>query len=184
VVELRQEKLRRGGHNPEAALAFACIQHFTAEGSNSFFGRVRFADLGAGAAVYSDPAGRPACLFQLNYFCLAASVEGYDKRWSYDGARSSLFYPPDRIDTPPGPWRRIELEVRADRVRARHWDGEAVELEPGVEGPRALAFFQRRVPSLRGIEARLANRGAVGLYVDGCVVSLRRFDVEPLGERE
>jgi serine/threonine-protein kinase len=182
VVELRQENLRRGGHNPEAAVAFACSQHFTADGSNSFFGRVRFADLGAGAAVFRDPAGRPACLFQLGYFCLAASGEGYDKPVSY--GVSSLFYPPDRIDTPPGPWRRIELEVRADRVRARHGEGEAVKLVPGVEGPNALAFFQRRVPTLRGIEARLADRGAVGLYVDGCVVSLRRFDVEPLGEGE
>jgi serine/threonine-protein kinase len=180
VVELRQDKL--GNPRGEVAVYFAGCRFLTECGPQFVFARVNFADLGTRATVFKDQAGRPASCFELGYFLLGTSPSGLDRTWSYGGP--SLFYQPDRPDTPPGPWRLIKIEVRPDDWRVKHWDGEVLGLRPSAVRPGPGAIFQSQFPDLPAVNASLEPRGPVGLYLDASVVSLRRFDVEPLGAGE
>jgi hypothetical protein len=180
VVELRHESRMRANEFAEVAVAFACTRGETEEGPQFFFGRVSFADLGSRATAFRDKAGQPASQFRLGFFHLGTSSSGHDRTSSYIPTASD--YPPAR--TEPGPWRHIEIDVQPGELRAKRWDGEAVAVVPDAQWPRALSMFRFRYPDLREIEPRLVTRGAVGLYLEGSVVSLRRFDVEPRGERD
>src|SRR5262249_47030434 len=149
VVELRQDELVRGSPSGELAVSFAGSRFLTEEGLQFFFARVNFADLGTGATLFGDQAGQPSSCFQLGFFLLRTTRSGLDRTSSYGGPH--LFYRPAPADPPPGPWRRIEVEVRPDMWRVKHWEGKVLRLAPGVEGPRAFAHFQRRYPDiLRG----------------------------------
>jgi hypothetical protein len=182
VVEMRQENILRDSGKPEVAVAFAFSKYVTELGTQFFFGRVRFADLGRRAAIWKDEAGRPASLFQLGLYHLGAYRSGLDRTRAYGGP--SVFYQPPATASPPGPWRRLEIEVRPDKFRALHWDGAAVEMSPEIEAPRALAIFQRLFSDLRGIQPALATRNSVGLFLEGSTLSLRRFDVETIRRGE
>jgi serine/threonine protein kinase len=182
VVEMRQEKLVRLSGVAEAAVSFAYREFNTEEGPQFIFARVRFADLGSRAALWKDKTGRPASLFQLGLYHLGASRAGIDRTHPYGGP--AVFYPPAPADVWPGPWRRLEVEVRAGKFRTKHWDGAIVEMLPGVEVPIALTIFRQRYPDFKRIQLPLATQNSVGLFLEGTVISLRRFDVEPLGEGE
>jgi hypothetical protein len=182
IVELRQEDLVRNSHAAEVGVSFAGTQHLTEEGPQFLFGRVSFADLGPKRSAFKDKAGLPASLFQLGLFHLGASRSGRDRTYNY--GVSSVIYRPEGTGLPPGPWHRLEVEVRPGKVRARHWDGEAAEMVPEIHWPQALAQFRRLFPDLQAIEAPLGTGGSVGLFLEGSVLSLRRFDVEPLAEGE
>jgi serine/threonine protein kinase len=182
VVELRHENALRGTPTAEVAVAFACRRYVTEEGSQWFFARVKFADVGPRADVYTDKAGQPAGVFQLGFFHLGDSHSG--NQWVRPANGPDVHYRARQPPAPPGLWRRIEIEVRPGEFRAKHWDGKAVTLVPAVAWPRALAVFQLSRADLAGIDPHLMTRGPVGLYLDSSVVSLRRFVVEPLGEEE
>jgi serine/threonine protein kinase len=196
VVELRHDAVRRVGQGVEVAVVFACSEHFTEEGPQFLFGRVVFADQGPKRAGFTDKRGRPAGRFQLGLFHLGASHTRRERTFGYGGQTGSVFYEPAPTTTQPeptnnplepakprpGPWRRVEIEVSPGKLRAKHWEGEAVELLPAAEWPLALAGFRAMSPDLQGIEPPLTTRGRVGLYLEGSVVSLRRFAVEPLAD--
>jgi serine/threonine protein kinase len=180
VVELRQESRMRGSVAAEVAVAFAYSEHTTEEGRQFLFWRTRFADLGERAAIFKDKAGQQASLFQLGFYMIGDTRAGRERTHMFGGP--GVFYRPARTDTPPGPWRRIEVEISPGRFRARHWEGETVEVVPAVEWPLALAECRILYPDLVGIDPGLATRCPLGLFLEGCIVSIRRFDVESLGE--
>jgi hypothetical protein len=181
VVELRHDTPVRGGVTCELAVAFAGSRVITEDGPQFFSARVKFADRGPQATVFRDQAGRPAGCFQLGFSYLRTTRSEIDRTAQYGGP--ALFYSP-APDSSPGPWRRIEVEIRPDEWRVQHWGGEVIRLAPGTKWPQAFAHFQRQFPDLGHVEAPLAARGCVGLYLDASVTSLRRFDVEPLGDGE
>ena len=182
VVELRHDGALRGDPRAEVGVYFACREHLTEEGPQFFFGRVSFADKGARRAVLKDKAGRPAGKFQIGLDLLGASrtrlERTYFTGWDY------LLYQPEPAANAPGPWRRLEIEVRPGACRARHWDGKTVQLVPAAAWPVALAECQHLYPDLTGIQPSGTTRGPVGIFLEASIVSLRRFDVEPLAEGE
>jgi serine/threonine protein kinase len=180
VVEMRQEKRVRLSDNAEVGVSFAYSKYVTEEGPQFIFGRVRFADIGSGAAVWKDKAGRPASLFQIDLYLLGATRSGIDRARPFGGP--SVFYPPVPAGALPAPWRRIEVEVRPGKFRAKHWDGAVKEMLTGTEVPIALTIFRKRYPGFQNIQYPLAIQNSVGLFLEDSVVSLRRFDVEPLPE--
>jgi hypothetical protein len=180
TVELRHKARVRSSDGAEIAVAFAGAQYQTEGGPQWFFGRVKFSDLGPRATIFKDRAGQPSSVLQLGFFHLGSSRSESYRTVAYGG--QSVFYPP--AGTEPGPWRRLEIEVNPGQCRARHWDGAAMTLTPEGEWPQALFQFRLRYPELRQIEPGLVLGGALGLYLEGSVLSLRRFDVEPLEERK
>jgi hypothetical protein len=182
MVEMRQEREVRVTHLPEAAVAFALSEYATREGPQFVFARVKFADLGPRAAQWKDKSGQPASVFQLGLYHLGASRTAIDYTHAYGGP--SVFYTPASAGAGPGPWRRLEVEVRPEKFRAKHWDGAVVEMLTGTHVPRALKVLQNHYPDFRGLQLTLATKHSVGLFLEGNIVSLRRFDVEPLAEGE
>jgi serine/threonine protein kinase len=180
IVEIRQDWVLRKFPGPEAAVAFSCSRCESPGGPQCLFGMVRFADVGPQAAVWTDKEGRPASLFQLGYFYVGHLRSGADVQSLYGGGPSaSVFYPPHPAKNPPGPWRRIEVEVAPGLIRAKHWDGEIITMAPAAERPRILNTIRNQYPEGQGLEEALP-RESVGLFLEGCIVSLRRFDIEPL----
>jgi serine/threonine protein kinase len=181
VVELRHDAPVRDSITCEVAVTFAGSRVLTEEGPQFFFARVKFADQGPRAAELRDKAGRPAGCFQLGFGYLRITRSEFDRFSPYGGP--ALLYTP-APDSQPGPWRRIEVEVRPFEWQVKHWGGEVIRLAQGPKWSQAFAHYQRLFPDLRYVEAPLAARGCVGLYLDASAISLRRFDVEPLGNGE
>jgi serine/threonine-protein kinase len=84
---------------------------------------------------------------------------------------------------PAGPggssWRRLEIELCGDTVRAR-FDGRPVGEVPRARVDRGNEGLLAGLPNLAGLDARLRPRGALGLYLNRGKASFRRVTVEPL----
>jgi serine/threonine protein kinase len=207
VVEMRQQRRIRATDAAEVAVSFAYRKYVTEEGPQFIFGRVKFADIGRRATLWKDRSGRPASLFQLGYYLLGATRAGIDRTHSVGGPY--VLYPPAPANVWPGPWRRLEIEVRPGNFRAKHWDGAVVEMLPASKVPSALAIvrqqypaysgrwlvvdeghvraltnFRLKYPDFQSVQFPQAVQNSVGLFLEDSMVSLRRFDVEPLAEGE
>jgi len=178
VAELRQDKPLRA-NRAEVSIAFACNRHITEEGTHWIFARTRFADLGELAQVYKNKAGEPSSMFQLGFAYLGTTSKEVS-RTQHWGVSGTLYSPMDP-NRGPGPWRRIRIEVRPDRYGAT-WEGRTFEMAPAIELSRALDTWRITYAELKGANPGPPDRGAIGIYLEDCAVSIRRFRIEPISE--
>jgi serine/threonine-protein kinase len=109
--------------------------------------------------------------------------------WALAGANPELFQPAAR---PGGPWRRLEVEVTPEAVRA--WWGEdrqpvGVLTAQGVVNHTTLALTLRKKMrpddrSVDRIDPGLVPRGSLGLVISESSASFCRVVVEPLGAED
>ncbi len=184
TIWIRQEEC----HNPMALVA-AYVGHNsfeTAEGSQHTYVRVSFADLGTIATSDRDASGRPSSQFELGVVIQGQSTFRPFRVFSSSRRTSRVPYRAPGPFTPPGPWRRIVIKVRGNRVVAEcPWRGESVSLAPGQLGDDLVQEHIRLGTSdLKNAPKCWWPQGGLGLYIYGCTVSVREFKVRPLAPQD
>jgi hypothetical protein len=75
------------------------------------------------------------------------------------------------------------VEVVPGRIQAR-WEGQTQQLKPAKALQSWLPGLRRSFPDLAEVDVSVPERGALGLYLNGSKVSVKRFTVEPLGDTQ
>jgi hypothetical protein len=93
----------------------------------------------------------------------------------------SLFYPVEAPGKIPGPWRHLEVESRPETLHLR-WNEQPMDVPlPPLQLTIWRNLLESDYPDLRRIPLELLpRRGALGLYLYGSSVTVRRFRIEPL----
>jgi hypothetical protein len=87
----------------------------------------------------------------------------------------------------PAPWRRLEVEVTPEGVKA-YWgltpEGRDLVAEvPTADLVEKMAFVKKLNPGFAGFPAEFRPRSGLGLYVLHGKVSFRRIVLQPLAGR-
>jgi hypothetical protein len=174
-VEMRQE----ASYNVfgEVGVYVGHTLHTTAEGPQHFFAKAGFSDLGQGALSFQDEEGRRGSAFRLSLWLSGSSTRAPGRKDSI--SVPGVFYVPKDPMKGPGPWRTLAVEVSPGMIRAG-WEGRTVSLAPAEKLAAWLPLVRRDFPDLAGVEVQVPGRGAIGIYLYGSSVSVRRFTVEPL----
>jgi serine/threonine-protein kinase len=150
----------------------------SAKGEAHLFGTLSFADLGPRAQGFKNPngAGRGSQV-ALNHVYYREPGPPLGPEATYNGP-NQFYDPPDALRR-PGPWRRLTLEVTPEQVTAAFDD---VALPPFAR--KGVRMWSVVLPShhaeLRNVPLEIDRIGGLGLYVNGCLATFRRFRVEPL----
>jgi hypothetical protein len=176
-VEMRHDESFHS--HSDVGVFVAGTHHVTGPGTQHFFIRASFADLGVKATSAHDEQGCEGSEFTLNLWH-NGNVIGGPFRIAYT-QRPGIFFQPDNPLGGPGPWRHFRVEVRPGEVRA-WWGGKVLSLSPDKEAPDWLALLQGAHPDLRQTDISFPARGALGIHLYASTVSVRRFTVGPLAE--
>jgi hypothetical protein len=90
-----------------------------------------------------------------------------------------LWYPAASEVAPPGPWRTLRARVTGGTFTLE-WGGQQLSAEPSAFRDQWLARHPNERPEAAGLQVELPARGAIGLYLHGGSLSVRRFRVQPL----
>jgi Protein kinase domain len=150
----------------------------TEEGPQHFFIKAGFADLGPRASTFQDDLGRRGSEFQLGPWHHGTSSTK-PNRVHFFHPLGVFYSPPERPMQGPGPWRPIRLEVRPKEIRA-DWEGREMHLALDTILQEWLPALRRQYPDLAARDLDLPVRGAMGIYIYGGSLSVRRLVIEPL----
>jgi eukaryotic-like serine/threonine-protein kinase len=148
----------------------------TARGASHVFGYLGFADFSPLAEREKDIRGNPIRQARLRYACFTPPVAAGSDWSTYRGPY--LSYPPPP-PVPPGPWRRLEIEVTPEVVRAS-FDGVAFREHPVSNSQVWADALPLTREQREGLRVTLSPRGGVGLYVYGCEAAFRNVRIGPL----
>jgi serine/threonine-protein kinase len=119
------------------------------------------------------------------YVCTAGVLGQQYHNWQLGGKYRRLFSPAGKGETS---WRKVEVEVKAEEIRAVWESGPAVtwSLQEHTEVTKSmLVDLGRRLPDnfwVREVRPEIATRGGIGLFVMRGAASFRSVRVKPLKE--
>jgi serine/threonine-protein kinase len=171
---------------PDADLGvyFAHQDLTTTQGPAHLFGYLRIADLGSQSWATTDDRGRRGSRFIMAwiYYCREPGPMG---KWeAMAGANQWYATPPPGVQKPPGPWRKLSVEVTPEYVRGRL---DEILLAPASRTrslPNYLSTLPQVHPELREVPGPPPRGGGLGLYVNGCRASFRNCRIVPLTNPE
>jgi hypothetical protein len=164
-------------YDADLGLYFAHQQVGTARGTAHLFGYLRFADLLPASRASANDQGRRGSRFAASwlYYREPGTPLG---QWMWCAGPSEWYEPPPEELNPPGPWRKLSVEVTPERVRGRVDDVQlAAFSREGVAD--WVSVLPQLLPELSEAP-RPVRGGGLGLYVNGCQASFKNCRVVPL----
>jgi serine/threonine-protein kinase len=173
-------EVREDGRHGDAELGIYYSHRpvMSAKGEGHLFGTLSFADLGPRAQGFKNPngAGRGSQV-ALNHVYYREPGPPLGPEASYNGP-NQFYDPPDALRR-PCPWRQITVEVTPEGVSAG-FDGVPLPPFPRKRVRMWSVVLPSHHAELRNVPLEIDRPGGLGLYVNGCLATFRRFRVEAL----
>jgi serine/threonine-protein kinase len=160
----------------DVGIYYSHHQAGSAQRPHHLCGYLSFADVGPYAHYFKNEQGQLGSWEKVNILHYVAPGGPPRGEWAvYDGAHR--FYLPPSL--PPGPWRRLSVEVTPEVVTAS-MDGKP--LRPFSQEPLGawIARRGRKDPQMTPFPAVLNPGGGLGLYLNHAMASFRRCRIEPI----
>jgi hypothetical protein len=177
TAELRQDYAFEEYSN--LGLYFAHETWENPHGRQNSFARCVFADLGPHAMQHGDKLQGKGSQVQFGPAWLGPSARNPGR--SHFAQTPALFYVPEHPSKPPGEWRKVIITVRPNEASA-HWEEQLVGTIPQSRWTDWFVLLPQLYGDIASFEGRASFGGAIGVYVYGASLTLRRFDVEPLDD--
>jgi hypothetical protein len=175
IAEIRQDAAFEDHSN--VGVYFAHSIWTGALGRQHSFCRCAFGDLGRFATQFKDANGQAGSHVQFGQGIIGPSVRNPSQ--SHLVRTPFVFYVPDRSATPPGPWRKVSVEVRPS-VATAYWGTQLVGTIPLARWTEWFEFVRNEDRELAGLPGRDSFHGSMGIFLSSASVSIRRIVVEPL----